>query len=259
MITNAFLISKSNEQLIDKATILREYLQLVFLRNFYAQKFGSSLIYFKGGTAIRFLFNSFRFSEDLDFTCSGSFDAVEKILISAIPAIEKETRLKVVLKDRKAFESVGLGFRLVFTGELMRQPVGIRLDFSFREEPLDVESSIIDPHDYPIANFPVVTHYSAQEIVAEKIRACFARDKKRDFFDLWFLLKRGVPIDWEMIKKKMEYYPEILYSKDLLIRKIDALDPKILAGDLNSFLPQNYRQIYPKIIEELKIFVTESV
>lgn len=259
MVTNSFLTIKSNEQAIDRGTILREYLQLAFLRNVYAQKFDSSLIYFKGGTAIRFIFNSFRFSEDLDFTCLGTFESVEEIVKRAIPATEKETGFQITLKDKKAFENIGLGFRLVFTGDLVKQPVGVRLDFSFREEPLDVESSIIDTHDYPIANFPVVTHYSAREIIAEKIRASFARDKKRDFFDLWFLLKRGVLIDWEMIKKKMEYYPEILYSKDLLMQKISTLNLKVLAGDLNAFLPQNYRQIYPKIIEELKLFVAESV
>ena len=52
---------------IDLFTIYREYLQLLFLKYFYNQK-ETDKVYFKGGTALRFLFGSFRFSEDLDFT-----------------------------------------------------------------------------------------------------------------------------------------------------------------------------------------------
>ena len=52
---------------IDLFTAYREYLQLLFLKYFYTQK-ESEKVYFKGGTALRFLYDSFRFSEDLDFT-----------------------------------------------------------------------------------------------------------------------------------------------------------------------------------------------
>ena len=47
--------------------IIREYCQHLFLSYFY-QKRKSEQIYFKGGTALRIIYNSPRFSEDLDFT-----------------------------------------------------------------------------------------------------------------------------------------------------------------------------------------------
>ncbi|MBI3335601.1 MAG: nucleotidyl transferase AbiEii/AbiGii toxin family protein [Candidatus Portnoybacteria bacterium] len=50
-------------------TIRREYLQHLFLSYFYKQG-NTDNIYFKGGTALRFIYKSPRFSEDLDFSSS---------------------------------------------------------------------------------------------------------------------------------------------------------------------------------------------
>lgn len=55
---------------IDKFTVFREYLQLVFLSYLYAQP-QAGKVYFKGGTEIHLLFDSPRFSEDLDFSTVG--------------------------------------------------------------------------------------------------------------------------------------------------------------------------------------------
>ena len=52
---------------MDEYSIFREYLQLVFLSYLYQEKEASKII-FKGGTALRLLFGSPRFSEDLDFS-----------------------------------------------------------------------------------------------------------------------------------------------------------------------------------------------
>lgn len=45
----------------------REYFQHLFLSYFYRQE-QTDKMYFKGGTALRFLYKSPRFSEDLDFS-----------------------------------------------------------------------------------------------------------------------------------------------------------------------------------------------
>ena len=46
---------------IDEYSILREYIQLLFLRDFY-QISDSASVFFKGGTLIHLLLRSFRFS-----------------------------------------------------------------------------------------------------------------------------------------------------------------------------------------------------
>jgi predicted nucleotidyltransferase component of viral defense system len=57
---------------ISDNVVLREYIQLLFLKELYSQKF-SEHIFFKGGTAIRLIFKGERFSEDLDFSVTETF------------------------------------------------------------------------------------------------------------------------------------------------------------------------------------------
>jgi len=248
MITLDFLTQKAINSQIDRFTILREYFQLLFLRYFYSRKPLGTKSYFKGGTAIRFLFNSFRFSEDLDFTVVGDTDPVKSGFKDILPKIEEESSSQIQIKDEKVFESRGLGYRLVFKNNLLNQPLGLRLDFSLREGPIEPETSVLSVYDYPINPPPLVTHLSRREILAEKIRAIFTRNQPRDLFDLLFLLKQGEKIAWGIVEEKMKYYPEIKYSKGYLKDKIETLREVDLKKDLNQFLPENFRAYYTKRI-----------
>jgi len=246
MISESFLQNTGSLQQIDQTTILREYFQLVFLKYFYQK---SRQVYFKGGTAIRFLFNSFRYSEDLDFT-SLKKDNYLKEVTSIIPQIETETNTQIKISKQTNIEDIGQRIRLIFQpNQIIKQPLGIKLDFSFREKPLDKESTVIITN-YPISPPPLVNHYSQKEILAEKIRAMFTRNKARDLFDLWFLLKNDTPIVWEYVDQKMKYYPKVSYSEKKLISSIKKYNPDKFKQDLNQFLPKNYRQMYPQIITE---------
>lgn len=251
MITLAFIEEKTRESQIDRYTIIREYLQLLFLRYFYENKISGVKSFFKGGTALRFLFNSFRFSEDLDFTCVGQMTLLKEDLKKILPQIEKESGFKILLKDEKLFQDVGVGYRLVCQpNDLISQPLGIRLDFSFREKPLEPEVSAVAVGNYPISPFPLITHLSEKEILAEKIRSILTRATPRDLFDLWFILKRGTKIDWVMVRKKMKYYPKVKFNQEILRQKIADFKSEKLKKDLNQFLPANYRDYYLKIPKE---------
>ena len=74
---------------IDEASILREYVQLLFLRSFYALK-ESRHVFFKGGTAIHFHYGSFRFSEDLDFSTLQSSDQLRQMVEAATRDLKTE-------------------------------------------------------------------------------------------------------------------------------------------------------------------------
>ena len=249
MITDEFLVKKSNQYRIDRTVIIREYLQLVFLNYFYQK---NNEIYFKGGTAIRFLFNSFRYSEDLDFTCKDKGVDVLKYLESILGFIENESGFEISLEEEKHYADFSKRYILKFKpNQLLKQPLRIKLDFSFREKPLEPTISLLSTSDYPIALMPLIQSYSKREILSEKVRAMFTRNKPRDVFDLWFLLKQGTIIDWKMVKKKMEYYPGVEYSKEVLRDHLSKVDEKIFERDLGQFLPQQYRKIYQVLKNEL--------
>lgn len=252
MISADFVDEKASRSQIDRYSIIREYFQLLLLRYFYEVEGAEELkAYFKGGTALRFLFGSFRFSEDLDFTCGGATDRLLKVLQTILPKLELESGCEVLIKDERVFEERGVGYRLVFQSHsLLKQPLGVRLDFSFRETPLEPEVSAVTPLDYPISPFPLVKHLSAKEILAEKIRAVLTRSQPRDLFDLWFLLKREVGLRWDFVTEKMKYYPDVPFSQRLLLKKVEEFKPEGLEKDLNKFLPRNYRNYYPKFVEE---------
>jgi len=101
----------------------------------------------------------------------------------------------------------------------------------------------------------LVTHLSKKEILAEKIRAILTREAPRDLFDLWFLSKQKTGLDWRLVEKKMEYYPKVKFDRKILLKKIEAIKIEELKKDLNQFLPENYRQYYPKILKETLDFL----
>lgn len=253
MISISSVQTISEQQQIDQSTILREYFQIIFLKYFYDH---SPKAYFKGGTALRLLFNSFRYSEDLDFTClehADYFGLVSQI----IPQIELETASIIKLTKEKSIGEMGERFRIIFQpNKILKQPLGIKLDFSYREAPIEPQTSVMIT-SYPIAPPPLIKHYSQSEILSEKIRAMFTRNKARDLFDLWFLLKQDTPINWDFVTKKMKYYSQVEFDKSLLTKIISKYNPEQFKLDLNQFLPKNYRQLYPQIIKETLLYLAK--
>ena len=227
---------------IDLFTVWREYLQLLFLKYFYAKR-NTEKVYFKGGTALRFLFGSFRFSEDLDFSTLLDSSKLEKLVQETVRDINKEGEA-VKFKERKTIGNS-------FSGRVFQKlqdfdfPLTIRLDFSLRENPFEIKNSYVETV-FPVSAYPLVTHLSSAEIMSEKIRALFIRKKGRDIFDIWFLLTKKVPIDWKLVSKKM-----LIYNKEVGIREfistIRNMPDKEIKADLTRFLPVNHRDIVSRI------------
>ncbi len=245
MINYNFITDKAKKEKIDRITILREYWQLLFLQGLYSQK-RSSDVYFKGGTAIRFLFDSFRFSEDLDFTVNLKEKEATSVIKSTFSVLQKETSEEIVLKKQRIIVD-SWRYKLAFSHQFSKQPLSIRIDFVGRERPQTREERVLIPFDYPISPYPLVIHLSAEEILAEKLRALLVRGKARDIFDVWFLLTKDTTIDNKIISKKMKLYPRVKFKIAKIIRRIHSFDKKKLKQDLNQFLPENYRQLYQKL------------
>ena len=82
------------------ANLLREYLQHLFLTSFY-KRAGSENFLFKGGTALKLIFGSPRFSEDLDFSGLKNSVSYEKILENVLADFSFEN-LEVDLIESKS-------------------------------------------------------------------------------------------------------------------------------------------------------------
>lgn len=72
-----------------------------------------------------------------------------------------------------------------------------------------------------------------KEILAEKIHSIFAREKARDLYDLFFLL-RFVEIDKKIIERKLEIF-NMSFSFERFKRKINRIE-KVWEKELKPFL-----------------------
>lgn len=236
MITKEQITALAKRFDIDEFTILREYLQLVFLSSLYSLGEGEK-IYFKGGTAIHLLFNSFRFSEDLDFTSLLNERELKKLLKKIVVQVRLE--IPDLKLNSLKIKKTSLTARLVYHVPEFKIPLTVYLEFSLREKPKTREVSILKTL-FPISPYPVIVHLSPKEILAEKVRALMIREKGRDLFDIWYLATKEIKFDWKLINQKMKYYQREI-TKERILKKIKTLSPEKIKADLAKFLPRKQR------------------
>ena len=242
MITKEQIQELAKKFSIDWYSILREYMQIVFLSALYEDKL-SQEVFFKGGTTIRLLLNSFRFSEDLDFTIKLDPGDIEKLVsktIEKVNLVVPDVTFKRLKTIHKSFAGT-----INFNSSEYKYPLNIHLEFSYREKPLTQQESVLETI-FPVSPYPLILHLAWKEILAEKVRALMTRAKGRDLFDIWFLTSKGIEIDLKLINKKMELYNKQIKKEDI-IDKIKSFKEEILINDLNKYLPSTHRKMTPKL------------
>lgn len=241
MISDLTLQDISNKNGIDKYSILREIVQIQFLEIIYKYSESKNL-FFKGGTALKILFGSNRYSEDLDFTTNLNNSEIEKLCSNTLAELQKEYP-DMVLKKLETLQ--GSSKKIVLPVGIAPQGLTIKLDFSQRESVLMPKIGTVFT-DLPITTTSVISHLSDEEILAEKYRAITNRNKGRDLYDFLFLLKRNVKFNPQLVNKKLKFYGE-KYNLDDFIKKIKYWDDKELDNDIRRFLPLKDRSIIPEI------------
>ncbi|MBI2025905.1 MAG: nucleotidyl transferase AbiEii/AbiGii toxin family protein [Candidatus Levybacteria bacterium] len=160
----------------------REYIQHLFLSYFYRQT-ASSQIFFKGGTALRLLYNSPRFSQDLDFSSQyKDIKRVEDAVIATLSEIEREGIQTEIIESKK---TTG-GYLATIEFKLSSQEVSIQIEISNRER--DLKADIVTVVSDFIPSYTVLS-LKLQSLVNEKLDALLTRKKPRDFYDLYFMLR----------------------------------------------------------------------
>lgn len=177
--TNRFQTSPEN--------IIREYCQHLFLSYLYQAK-GADRLLFKGGTALRIVFMSPRFSEDLDFTGSGILQSeIETIFADTLAQLER-TGSEIVLNTAKNTTGGYIG-NATFTVYERRVEIHIEVSLRMGKAAQGKQSVILNEYIPPYT----VTHLPKEEIVKGKLAALLNRHKPRDFYDYLFLLSGNDP------------------------------------------------------------------
>jgi predicted nucleotidyltransferase component of viral defense system len=160
---------------------------------------------FKGGTCIKkCYFETYRFSEDLDFSLRADATYTQEGLVNNLrmltaraaelsgvtfPAELVEVRVRQNLQGQQTFEG-----KIAYRGPLAFPGTPkILFDFTQHEPILDSPSTRAVLHPYPddLPDGAVVNAYSFNELLAEKTRALRERSRPRDLYDVVHLLENA--------------------------------------------------------------------
>lgn len=205
MITKEELIKLRKLKGLDLEQVEKDYLLEIAL-SIISRETKNELV-FKGGTCLYKFHKLNRFSEDLDFSASAAIE--HGVLFDGLVSGFSDYGVKAILKPtRQPFNSVLASLQMqgpLFDGN-PRSLASIRIDINLKSEvdmPPVAQTLYSDYRD--IIPFQVLC-MTKEEIASEKIRAIITRDKARDVYDLWFLMRNGTRLDPDLLEKKMAYY-----------------------------------------------------
>ncbi|MCQ2350788.1 MAG: nucleotidyl transferase AbiEii/AbiGii toxin family protein [Paludibacteraceae bacterium] len=211
-----------------------KYYMLQILKDIYNDTDLSSLLGFKGGTALMFFYNLPRFSVDLDFNL-----------------LDKEKEQLVYERVQTILLKYG---RIIDAERKFYGPI-IVLDYGAGERNLKVEISnrvFQNQNHYELRSLLGinVNVMSASDMFAHKLCALLDRAEttNRDVFDCWFFLENHTPINSSIVEERMGK-PLTDYIQDC-INRLETLNDKqmhvglgeLLDGKMKNFVHTKLRQ-----------------
>jgi predicted nucleotidyltransferase component of viral defense system len=181
-----FALRLASQVGIDVQQLIREEVELIFLKALFESKISDGLV-FKGGTALRLLYGSPRFSEDLDFSITDNIT----------PADFKTIITKIVNSDER-FSLADLATKYyTYLAEIrIKEPwqnlaFSLKIEISKRIEKINASSVTNLLAKSPATNLMVMTKvYTLERILEDKLRMLSERKMSRDIFDIWFICQK---------------------------------------------------------------------
>lgn len=244
-----YAVSLANQQpdMDQKRNILREYIQSYVLS--LMQKNGVFQAWaFVGGTALRFLYDLPRFSEDLDFSLEKPFD---RDFEGVLKYVKKELSaagyiVEVSYNDRKVVQSAMLKFQgLLYEAgisPLKDQKMSIKLEIDTNPpRGANCVTKIVNRY-MPIS----FLSYDISSLFSGKLHALLSRPytKGRDFYDVcWYLSKfKDLTPNIVFLKNALEQtgwenvFPASDDWKDYVVEVCEKVDWPAVSKDVTPFL-----------------------
>lgn len=245
---------------------MREYLQARILA--ILQEQGAMIpCAFHGGTALRFLYQLPRYSEDLDFSLESPDKEYD--FVSLLEAISNQLMLegypiKIKFNEHKTVQHAFIGFPgLLYECNLsphVDQNFSVKLEVDTQPPKGAVLSVSLIRYRELVVN---IQHHDQASLLAGKVHAVLQRKyiKGRDIYDLiWYLSDRTWPLpNFKMLNHALEQsgwdgvpLSEINWKKTLYERLSEA-DMKVAREDVGPFLsrPDHQALLIWETIEKL--------
>ena len=209
MLTHPQVQRYSTESGLRDIMIAEKEVVLTFLLQLLSERGILNRLAFKGGTCLRKMFigSQGRFSTDLDFTGIEEHDH-EDIILEMMDAFGQPFHgIQFAIPDGSYYETqdgLSWGVNPTYSHDWNTSGVSeVKLQISRRETPtLSTEARPQIEQSYfkllPFAPTDIIC-LALPEIIAEKIRACYQRNKARDMFDLGTYALR--PLDQALIRR----------------------------------------------------------
>lgn len=213
--------------------IVREYFQHIFLSELYKLPQTEKLL-FKGGTALRIIYGSPRFSEDLDFSLFGISSSqiknfVEGLFVKVLAEIE-QFGIKIEI-GAKSDATTGGYFGTATFKMIEYHPVSVEINVSTRNRK-NVRGEMDSVANDFVPTYTVI-HLPQSELVEEKIFGALRdRKKPRDFYDLYFIMRKGM--------LSPDQKKRLAKAKDGIVADAKKID---FRSELGAFLPVSQQAV----------------
>ncbi len=242
--------------------VLREYLQVLILKEIYKTDSGRKL-YFTGGTYLRLIHSLKRFSEDLDFN-------TDKITKNDFESVIKKVKLglsRLNIDSKIKFEHWGKIYsaKLILPG--IEKNYGVISRYSKKEGIIiKIETNRpgweIKKESPVISGFGEIYPCVCTEIgalFADKIDALDKKGRARHLYDIMFMLANRCPVNRTVLsalKIKSDPLEAIMktverFSSTELKRQAESLRP-FLFEESEADLIVNARQIIPSLLSKYR-------
>lgn len=231
-----------------KLNAMREYLQAYVLRILHDEGFFRSAA-FVGGTALRFLYDLPRFSEDLDFSQARSTAGQD--FVGLMKKVDRELAAagysaSIAYKTEKTVYNAMIKFegllREAGLSPMKSQKFSIKIEVDTRPpQGAALKTYVVNKH------FPFTfLSYDTASLFAGKVHALLTRKyaKGRDYFDLgWYLSRwRDIVPNIAQLRNALEQtgwqgvQPDEANWRVLLAQVVESADWKAVRRDVENFL-----------------------
>lgn len=213
---------------------------------------------FKGGTCLRHCYyEGYRFSEDIDFSCSPGIDNLDtslKLLEKAADKVQSESGIRLTVKEPLTIPGdfqIEIPIEYSRGGARRQSLPQVKVHLTFDEPILEKPFNCSIKSSYSDLSPFKVHSYTKKEIVAEKLRSLLQQQKKwprpRDLYDLWYMLCRaGEQFTWT------ELFP--MFEKKCRIRDVKPEVSGLTSDKLSKWNENVWQERLGPMLKELPDF-----
>lgn len=280
MILQKEIIEKATKNEVAKSIIDKDWVIGHFLDTIYSVSDLKQKLVFKGGTCIKKCYiHDYRFSEDLDFTCTDEkFELTGNHLKEICKLVEKRSGTLTHIQSLKElrYKNKRTGFEAIikFWGADHRKNdvppaperwlTKIKIEVILYEKvmfPFENKSVSHEYSDSLTENAKSIPCYSVNEILSEKLRSLIQRSytAPRDYYDIWFLSRHFKELDHKAIvnafHEKMKYKGhEFTGIEQFINEESDNILKKSWKNSLGHQIPQNKPPEFNTVKNDLKVW-----